>query len=95
MTMAERIRAVKASGLVDRVIGNAPLVETDRFYQIYGIDKTAHAHSVEQHESYRKQFFPEAGGDKLVRLNYTPGVSTTELLDRILSRFSSDEVVHK
>jgi len=94
MTMTERIRAVKASGLVDRVIGNAPLVETDRFYRIYGIDKTAHAHSVEQHESYRKQFCPEAG-DKLVRLNYTPSVSTTELLDRVATRLLSNKVVHQ
>ena len=94
MTMRERSRTIKVSGLVDKVIENAPLIETERFYQIYDIDKTAHAHSIEQHEHYRKQFCPEAG-DRLVRLNYTATISTSELIRRILRRrMSPDDVVY-
>ena len=95
MTMRERIRTLKSSGLVDRVIGNAPLIETERFYQIYNINKTVHAHSAAQDKDYRTQFCPEAG-DKLVRLNYTSTISTTELIGRILRHpTSSDDVVHQ
>ena len=94
MTMSERIRAIKISGLVDKVIENAPLLETETFYQIYDIDKTAHAHSIEQHEHYRKRFYPEAG-DRLVRINYTASISTSELIRRILRRRASpDDVVY-
>ena len=85
MTMHERARAIVASKLVDRVILNAPLLETEEFYQQHNIEKTVHAHSEAEHERWRRTFFPHAG-DRLVRLDYSPGISTTDLIERILHR---------
>ena len=82
MSMEERVRAVRASRLADMVLESAPLRETASFYLKHNITKTVHAHSVEEHEEYRKFFCPEAG-DKLVRLDYTSGISTTEIIRRI------------
>ena len=95
MTMKERIRSVKASKLADMVIADAPLMETDAFYKLHNIDITAHAHSMDDDETYRKTCCPDAG-DKLVRLNYTPTISTSDLISRVLGRRSlCNNVIYK
>jgi glycerol-3-phosphate cytidylyltransferase-like family protein len=83
MTMEERINTIILSKLVDKIIPNAPLKETQEFYQKHQIDIIAHAHSQEKHKDYKNHFSPEAG-DKLVRLEYTMGISTSDIITRII-----------
>jgi cytidyltransferase-like protein len=85
MTMQERARAVWASQLADEILLNAPLLETEAFYRDHGISKTVHAHSVSEDAEYRRTSFPDAG-DRLFRVDYNPGISTTQLIERISSR---------
>jgi len=82
MTENERIRSVKSLNIVDLVIGDAPITESEDFYKQFGIDIIVHAHSQEQDAAYRKLHSPHAG-DRLVRLDYTSDISTTDLLSRL------------
>lgn len=82
LSMAERVRTVRASRLVDRIIENAPLLETDAFYLEHDIDLTVHAHSPEEHVYYRDAFYPQAD-ERLIVIPYTGGISTTEILERV------------
>jgi cytidyltransferase-like protein len=90
MTMEERINTLIISKLVDKIIPNAPLKETQEFYQKYQIDITAHAHSLDQHQDYKNKSCPEAG-NKLVRLEYTQGISTSDIITRIKQRLKIEQ----
>ena len=79
MTMAERIEVVQACRCVDTVIPNAPLKVTKNFLEDIGADLVAHGHTEEEHEMYTRVY------DKLPleRVDYTPGISTTLIIDRL------------
>jgi len=82
MSMAERVRTIEASRLVDKVIPNAPLLETEAFYLENDIDVTIHAHIPEEHVYYRDAFYPHAS-ERLVAIPYTLDISTSEIIERI------------
>ena len=85
MTMQERVRNIQSSGLVDEVISNAPIRETETFYRAHEIDVTVHVYHTKDRISYTSKFCPDAGS-RLAHLDYTSPISSTQLISRILQR---------
>ena len=82
MSMAERVRTIKASRLADGVIQNAPLLETETFYLENDIDVTVHAHNQEEHIYYSSWAYVR-DSERLVVIPYTTDISTSEIINRI------------
>ena len=82
MTMEERIAVVEACRYVDRVIPNAPLVITEEYMKNNKIDLVVHAHPVEEDEKYQKMYSVPTKQGKFRRLDYTPSISTTDIISR-------------
>ncbi|GJL76701.1 MAG TPA: adenylyltransferase/cytidyltransferase family protein [Nitrosomonas sp.] len=84
MTQAERVAAVSACKYVDRVITESPVNATVEFMRQQGFDiyTFASANDKERADKYQQcALLPE----EMVReLDYTPGISTTEIVQRIL-----------
>jgi cytidyltransferase-like protein len=89
MTHDERMESIKQFGMnpfskcIDMVIANAPLVETEEFYQLYGINVVIHAHPEKDDNYYKLKFYQDA--DRLGyyrRIDYTSEISTSDLIER-------------
>ena len=83
MSHAERCAVVGSCRYVDRVIENAPLQVTADFLERHGIDLVVHAHSESEDDKYAAMFRIPRELGKFRRLDYTPGISTTNILARI------------
>ena len=82
MTMQERMDAVRASGLADKVIGHAPLRITEEFLNKQGIDLIVHGDDISQESLDSMYAIPiKLGKFKLVP--YTQGISSTKLINRM------------
>ena len=87
MNEEERYLSVKESNLADVIIYNAPIKEMEEFYNLYNIELVVHAHSPSEDEYYQKLCYNAAHKLGIFkRLDYTKGISTTELINRIKSR---------
>jgi cytidyltransferase-like protein len=83
MTMNERGLTLRELDIADQILESAPLEETAAFYEKYNIAYTLHAHRHSEHEYYVRTYYEVAERmGKLVRLDYTPVISTTELIMR-------------
>ena len=88
MTMEERIEVIEAFRDVDVVIPNAPLVITEEYISEHNIDIVCHGHSDEEHDDYRYMYeIPEKMGI-FRRLNYTYGISTTMIIERLKQNYN-------
>ena len=94
LTMEERIAAVAACRFVDEVIANAPLRTNEEYIKKHKIDVVVHG----------DDFNPEAIASYYevpIRLGifktipYTPGISTTNIIERIVERYGKGEPTHK
>ncbi|ESK87683.1 choline-phosphate cytidylyltransferase [Moniliophthora roreri MCA 2997] len=98
MTHAERLEAVRHCRWVDQVIPEAPWIIDQAFMDKYHIDYVAHDEDPYVAEGHDDVYaFVKAQG-KFIPTRRTPGVSTSELLERIVSgyrRRDFDEKLHK
>jgi cytidyltransferase-like protein len=86
LTMPERIEIISACKYVDDVIPNAPLIITEHFINNHRIDMCYHGHSLEEHEQLKKlEYKDPVKLHKFTRTEYTVGISTTDIIARILS----------
>ena len=83
MDMDERVSLVGACRYVDCVIPDAPLVVSKSFIETHAIDLVVHAHPDEQREPFDRFYRYPMDAGKFVRLEYSGGVSTSILIDRI------------
>ena len=87
MTQEERHISILESGLADEIILNAPILETKEFYQLHKIDLVVHAHSHEEDKFYQTKCYKDAYEMGIFRrIDYQSGISTTELINRILKK---------
>jgi cytidyltransferase-like protein len=85
MTMEERIAVVEACRYVHAVVPNAPLSMDRDWIDLHAIDVVVHGDDFDEAELARWYSVPiELGIMRTVR--YTPGVSTSEILQRLASR---------
>ena len=83
MDMAERACLVAACRHVDQVILDAPVIVSRAFMETHGIDLVVHAHDVDHHEPYDTFYSYPMDAGKFRRLEYTEGISTSIIIDRI------------
>ena len=83
MTMEERIAVVEACRYVDRVILDAPLVITEDYIKNNNIDMVVHAHPENEDEKYQKMYEIPTKLGIFKRLEYTPSISTTNIISRL------------
>lgn len=88
LTAEERRDNILNSEYVDKVILNVPNVVTKEFIKEHSIDIVAHAHKMDDDDYYDYQYRDAKEMGIFKRLEYTEGVSTTDIIKRILERFS-------
>lgn len=85
MTLKERIRSVEACHFVDEILPNAPLHITADWICDHNIDIVVHGDDINQSTMYAFYGVPiEMGIFHLVP--YTKGISTTNIIQRIVNR---------
>jgi len=87
LTIDERIAIVSACRYVDEVIANAPLSVTAEYLDGHQIDVVVHGDDFDE-ETIRKYYGAAIDRGIFKTIPYTKGISTSEILRRILSRGS-------
>ena len=84
-SLDERVKVISACKYVDEIIQNSPLIIDKDFIQQNNIDLVVHAHHINDHS--QDEFFkvPMEMGI-FHRVEYTPTISTTELIQRCTRR---------
>ncbi|MGQ4389170.1 adenylyltransferase/cytidyltransferase family protein [Streptomyces sp. SAS_270] len=85
MTLAERVTVIEACRYVDAVIPNAPERVTTEFLDEHDIAVVVHGDDISP-DAIDEVFGPVAAAGKLQLVEYTAGVSTTDLIRRCLAR---------
>jgi cytidyltransferase-like protein len=83
MKMKERIAVIESCKYVDVVIPDAPLTITEEYIKTHNIDLVVHAHHEHEDEKYKFMYGTANDMGKFKRLDYSEGVSTTEIINRI------------
>ena len=86
MNMDERIKVVEACKYVDEVIPDAPLVITEEYLKKHNINLVIHGHSEEEKEKYNFMYKVPYELGMFKRVDYTEGISTTEIIQRLKTR---------
>ncbi len=81
MSLAERVAVVEACRYVDEVVPDAPYRLTTEFLDAHDIALVVHGDDISQ-EAVTDVFGPVEAAGRLRLVEYTPGISTTELIDR-------------
>lgn len=84
MEMSERAVVVQSCRYVDEVILNVATEVTQSFMEQHAIDLVVHAHAIDDAEYYNKFYQYPINAGKFVRLNYTQGISSSEIIQRVL-----------
>jgi cytidyltransferase-like protein len=85
MTLDERVTVIAACRYVDQVIPRAPDVMTKDFLDAYDIGLVLHGDDASP-EVCQAQYGAAMREGKLRLVRYTAGISTTDLINRVLAR---------
>lgn len=85
LNLEERVAAIAACRYVDEVIPNAPVAVTAELLDKYKIDVVVHGDDFDQ-EKMRKYYGVAMDRGILKIVPYTQGVSTSDIIRRVLSR---------
>ncbi|MDV6342255.1 adenylyltransferase/cytidyltransferase family protein [Nitrosomonas sp. Is24] len=91
MKQAERAAVVAACKYVDAVMTETPASVTVEFMQQYGFDIYTFACASEQERQDKYKLCESLPAEMIQELPYTPGISTSELVTRILDGAGSKE----
>ena len=80
LTLEERLKVVDACKYVDKVV-EGPLSITEKFLKKHKIDYVVHAH--DKGDTSYDIFYKNIPKEKFIRLDYTGGISTTDIINRI------------
>jgi len=81
MNYEERQLVLESCKYVDKVILFKHLEITKEFLEKNNLDLVIHAHTLEEHDKYG--MFWKNIPDKFIRYDYTSGISTTDIINRI------------
>lgn len=85
MTLAERVAVIEACRYVDEVVPDAPYALTLEFLDTLDISTVVHGDDLSP-AALEEVFGPIAAAGRLRLVEYTPGISTTELIRRVRAR---------
>ncbi|KAH9476978.1 Choline-phosphate cytidylyltransferase 1 [Psilocybe cubensis] len=91
MSHAERLEAVRHCRWVDEVVAEAPWVIDEAFIKKYEIDYVAHDEELYASAGHNDVYEYAKSQGKFIPTRRTPGVSTSELLERIVSGYRNRE----
>ena len=83
MNFDERKKALESCKYVDSILELNQLELTEHFLLKNNIDLVIHAHNTDEHEKY--SFFWKNIPYKFIRYDYTKGISTTDVIERVIS----------
>lgn len=90
MTLAERVTVIEACRYVDEVIADAPFEVTEDFLHEHAIEKVVHGDDLTP-EGAESIYGPAVTGGRFVYVQRAAGISTTELIQRVLDAAAADE----
>ena len=85
MTLEERVAVVAACRYVDEVVEGAPLVLTEEFLAAHRVDVVVHGDDLSPADA-EAVYGPAVRSGRLRYVPRTTGISTTELIRRVLDR---------
>lgn len=88
MTLAERVAVIESCRFVDEVIEDAPLQVTEEFLADHGITTVVHGDDLSP-QGADFVYGPAAAAGKLTYVRRTEGISTTQLIQRVLDAAAS------
>jgi ethanolamine-phosphate cytidylyltransferase len=88
MTLAERVAVIESCRYVDEVIDDAPLRLTEGFLAAHGITTVVHGDDLSPRDA-ESVYGPAAAAGNLVYVPRTGGISTTQLIQRVLDSADS------
>jgi ethanolamine-phosphate cytidylyltransferase len=88
MTLAERVAVIESCRYVDEVIEDAPFHVTEEFLVEREITTVVHGDDLSP-QSARLVYGPAAAAGKLTYVRRTGGISTTQLIQRVLDSTAS------
>ena len=86
MSAKERAAVISCCRYVDETIVDATLPVDRGFMLKHDIDIVVHAHHPDEDELYNKHYLYPISTGQFVRLDYSAGITTTEIISRILHR---------
>lgn len=89
MTHAERLEAVRHCRWVDEVVAEAPWILTEEFIKKYEIDYVAHDEEAYASAGHDDVYSYVKSQGKFIPTRRTPGISTSNLLERIVAGYRS------
>ena len=92
LTMDERIGVIESCKYVDKVIPNAPLVVTKEYLDENNIDLVVHAHNEDEIEKYNFMYSEIIKLGKFKRIDYHDGVSTTNIKNKIIKEYLTNQL---
>ena len=92
LTMEERIGVIESCKYVDKVIPNAPLVITKEYLDENNIDLVVHAHNEDEIEKYNFMYSEIIKLEKFKRIDYHDGVSTTNIKNKIIKEYLTNQL---
>jgi len=92
LTMEERIGVIDSCKYVDKVIPNAPLVITKEYLEDNNIDLVIHAHNLDEEDKYNKYYSEIIKLGKFKRIDYHEGVSTTNIKQKIIKEYLTNQL---
>jgi glycerol-3-phosphate cytidylyltransferase-like family protein len=91
MTAEERKCLIASCRFVDEVIDQSGPTTT-KFMRHHGFDVFAYAVATEEeNERNHQKFYADLEDKMIVRLPYSPGISTTSLIDRVRQRLREEQ----
>ena len=90
MTLAERVAVIESCRYVDEVIEDAPFRVTEEFLEEHAITAVVHGDDLSP-EGAESVYGPAAAAGRLIYLPRTAGISTTQLIQRVLDAAASPD----
>ncbi|WP_170970187.1 adenylyltransferase/cytidyltransferase family protein [Nocardioides jishulii] len=93
MTLAERVAVIEACRHVDEVVPDAPFEVDAQFLAEHEIDLVVHGDDLTP-EAAEQVYGAAVAAGKLECVPRTPGISTTEVIQRVRDSFPSGHLTH-
>lgn len=89
MNQQERIAIIQSCKYVDEVVRDGPKVITRNFMQENGFDFYVYSYNSPEELKAKRSDCSDLPQEMILEIEYTPGISTTEIIQRVLDRVNT------